>query len=96
MRSKMIEQFAGDLAIMRPSNGQSEPDWDIFAVMGSGNGIHHPVPGSRLPTPPEAVVVGRARGMAVGQNAPWRTRAQPPAAPLAKSCFPAWLRAPTP
>src|SRR5215471_10142775 len=49
-----------------------------LAIVGLGNGVHQLIPNARFAPAIEAVVAGRVRAVALGQVAPWRTRAQNP------------------
>ncbi|BAB53738.1 mlr8101 [Mesorhizobium japonicum MAFF 303099] len=59
------------------ANGGTVDHLDVTVVHG-GDGIHQPVPHTRLPPSHEAVVAGGSWAVALGQVAPRRTGAQNP------------------
>ncbi len=61
---------------MRPD--RSAVDHLDLPVVGGAYRVHQAIPDARFPPANETVVAGRARTVALGQIAPWRTRAQDP------------------
>lgn len=59
------------------ANGDAVDHLDV-AIVGSSDGIHHPIPDTCLPPPHEAVVAGGAWDVAFGQITPRRTGSQNP------------------
>lgn len=59
------------------ADGSAVDHLDVAIVRG-GNGVHHPIPDTRLSPAHEAVVAGSARAIALRQVAPRRTRTQNP------------------
>jgi hypothetical protein len=59
------------------ANGSAVDHLDV-AVVGSGDGIHHPIPDSSLSPSHEAVVAGCVRAIAFRQVAPRCTGSQNP------------------
>jgi hypothetical protein len=58
-------------------NGGAVDHLDV-AVMGSGDGVHHPVPNARFAPSHEAIVAGGPSAIALRQVTPWRTGAKYP------------------
>jgi hypothetical protein len=77
------------------ANGGAVDHLDV-AVVGGGEGLHHPLPDTRLPPSHEAIVAGGARAVTLGQVAPWRTGSQHPEdavqhAPIVDARYASWF-----
>ena len=59
------------------ANG-SAVDHLYVAIVGSGDGVHHPIPYARFSSAHEAIVTGGTRAITLRQIAPWRTGTQHP------------------
>ena len=77
------------------ANGGAVDHLDV-AVVGSGDGVHHPIPYTCFPPPHEAIVTGGAWPEAFGQIAPRRAGAKHPKdafqhAPVIGAWHASWL-----
>ena len=68
------------------ASGSAVDHLDV-AVVGSGDGIHHPIPDASFSPWHEAVVAGGARTVALRQVAHWRARSQHPEYPVQHTSF---------
>jgi hypothetical protein len=57
--------------LLMGTNGSAVDHLDVAVVCG-GDGVHHPIPYTRLPPPHEAVVAGSARAIPLWQITPRR------------------------
>src|SRR5215831_5123864 len=64
-------------SLLMGTNGSAVDHLDVFVVCG-GDGVHHPIPYTRLPPPHEAVVAGSARAIPLWQITPRRAGSQHP------------------
>src|SRR5258706_8929859 len=71
-----IPLFCRRSLLVRP-NGSAVDHLDV-AIVGSGDGIHHPVPHACFAPAHEAIIAGRARPISLRQIARWRTGTKHP------------------